>query len=298
MGTEDSVHNGACADASFGRSSREPGFNKVLERKEVTPDTVELRILNREIAKYCHPGQFVIVRGDEAGERIPLTIADFNREAGTITLVIQKVGDATIRLGDLKKDEQIRDIAGPLGHHTDITNFGTVVVIGGGLGIAPAYPIQRGMKEAGNRVISIIGARAKQLLFWEEKMRSCADDFYMTTDDGSAGEKGFATTVLKRLIDSKVKLDRVIAIGPPIMMKAVADTTRGPGIKTVVSLNPIMVDGTGMCGGCRIDVGGKTKFACVDGPEFDAHETDFDLLMSRLATYKDVERKAAEQHGK
>lgn len=298
MGVEDSIHNGACADASFGRSSREPNFNMVLERREVTPDTVELIILNREIAKYCHPGQFVIVRGDEAGERIPLTIADFNREAGTITLVIQKVGDATIRLGNLNKNDRIRDIAGPLGHHTEIANFGTVVVIGGGLGIAPAFPIQRAMKGAGNRIISIIGARSKNLVFWGDKMKSCADELHVATDDGSLGEKGFVTTILKRLIDSGTKLDRVIAIGPPIMMKAVADTTRGPGIKTVVSLNPIMVDGTGMCGGCRIDVGGKTKFACVDGPEFDAHETDFGLLMTRLATYKDMERKAAEQHGK
>jgi len=296
MDIEESVHNGACADGFFGKSEHNSNLNRVLEVKILTPDTVELRIYSPSVAQFCHPGQFVIVRGDEVSERIPLTIADFDRDAGTITLVIQKVGDATIRLGALKNGDQIRDIAGPLGHHTEIANFGTVVVIGGGLGIAPAFPIQREMKAAGNRLISIIGARTNNLLFWEEKMRSCSDDLFITTDDGSTGEKGFVTTILKRLIDSRVKIDRVIAIGPPIMMKAVADTTRNTGIKTVVSLNPIMVDGTGMCGGCRINVGGKTKFACVDGPEFDAHETDFDLLISRLATYSEVEARAKEQH--
>ena len=200
MDDSGAMHNGACADHLMGRSGLDSSLNRVLERKELTPDTVELRILNRDVARYCHPGQFVIVRGDEVGERIPLTIADFNRQEGSVTLVIQKVGDATIRLGALKKHDLIRDMAGPLGHHTDIAKFGTVVVIGGGLGIAPAFPIQRGMKEAGNRVISIIGARKKSLLFWEERMRSYSDDLFIATDDGSLGEKGYVTTVLKRLI--------------------------------------------------------------------------------------------------
>jgi len=292
-GHNEAVHLGACADAADARM----GFNRILEKRALTPDTREFQVLNAEIASACAPGQFVIVRSDEKAERIPLTIADFDRKEGSITLVVQIVGDATMRLDKLAAGDAIRDIVGPLGHSSEIGKFGTVVLVGGGLGIAPVYPIQRAMREAGNRVVSIIGARSRNLVFWEDRMRATSDEFYLATDDGTAGEKGFVTDILRRVIGAAPKPDRVIAIGPPVMMKAVAEVTRAPGIKTIVSLNPIMVDGTGMCGGCRVQVGNQTKFACVDGPEFDAHEVDFALLTSRLATYREVEKRAREQHG-
>lgn len=288
---DDSMHNGVCTNAAGSGM----GFNRILGKRALTPDTREFLVLNPEIAASCRPGQFVIVRGDEKAERIPLTIADFDRKEGTITLVVQIVGDATQRLDKLAAGDAIRDIVGPLGHHSEVEKFGTVVLVGGGLGIAPVYPIQRAMKEAGNRVVSIIGARSGNLAFWQDRMKATSDEFHLTTDDGSAGEKGFVTDVLKRLIEAGPKPDRVVAIGPPVMMRAVAEATRAAGIKTIVSLNPIMVDGTGMCGGCRVQVGAGTKFACVDGPEFDAHEVDFALLASRLGTYREVEKRAREQ---
>ena len=241
------------------------------------------------VAKKCRPGQFIILRIDENGERIPLTIADFNREEGSILLIFQEVGNTTRHLGTLKAGDSILDVAGPLGKATEIENYGTVVCIGGGIGVAPVYPIARAYKEAGNKVISIVGARNRDLLIMEDLMRAVSDDLIITTDDGSAGRKGLVIDPLKEMIAAGVPIARVIAIGPMIMMKSVSEVTRPHHLHTIVSLNPIMVDGTGMCGGCRCSVGGATKFACVDGPEFDGHEVDFVGLMSRSRMYKEQE---------
>lgn len=243
------------------------------------------------IAKKCLPGQFVILRIDDDGERIPLTIADFNRAEGTITLIFQEVGHSTHQLGQLSTGDSLLDLAGPLGTPTHINNFGTVVCIGGGIGVAPVYPIARAYKEAGNKVISILGARNSDLLILEEEMARVSDAIYITTDDGSKGQKGLVIDPLKSLIATGEKIDVVMAIGPVVMMRSVAEVTRPYRINTIVSLNPIMVDGTGMCGGCRVSVGNKNKFACVDGPEFNAHEVDFDGLMARQRMYHDYERR-------
>ncbi|MHC4252603.1 MAG: NADPH-dependent glutamate synthase [Planctomycetota bacterium] len=261
----------------------------IIEKRSLAEDVRSYRVHCPQVAAYCAPGQFVIVRGDERGERIPLTIADFSREEGWITLVVQLVGASTRRLDDLTEGTHLLDVVGPLGNKTEIADFGTVAMVAGGIGVAPIFPIQRAMKDAGNTVVSIMGARSKNLLFWEERMSATSDRLFVATDDGSCGEHGFVTMPLRRLIDQGERLDRVIAIGPPGMMRAVADVTREPGVKTIVSLNSIMVDGTGMCGGCRVEVGGETRFTCVDGPEFDAHAVDFDVLMSRLGTYDDEE---------
>ncbi len=269
--------------------------NLILEKHEHGEVIREYKVHCIQVARYCSPGQFVVVRGDEHGERLPLTIADYNAEEGWITLVVQVVGTGTHKLDLLQAGDRFLDIVGPLGHESEIDKFGTVVMIGGGLGIAPVFPIQRAMKDAGNTVLSIIGARSQDLLFWEERMTATSDKLFVATDDGSCGEKGFVTDVLQRIIDSGERIDRVIAIGPPIMMRAVARVTKAPGIKTIVSLNSIMVDGTGMCGGCRVEVAGETRFTCVDGPEFDGHEVDFDLLFSRLTTYSETEEQAHEK---
>lgn len=245
------------------------------------------------IAAKALAGQFIIVRKDEKGERIPLTIADYSRENGTITMIFQAVGVSTLELAELEEGDSILDVVGPLGTASEIENYGTVVCIGGGVGIAPVYPIARALKEAGNRVISIIGARSSELLFWREKMGAISDELLIATDDGSEGRKGFVTDILKEVLE-KEKIDHIWAIGPMVMMKAVANTTRPSGVKTVVSLNPIMVDGTGMCGACRVAVGTETKFACVDGPEFDAHQVDFDLAMKRAALFKSEEQRCME----
>lgn len=242
------------------------------------------------VAKKCKPGQFIILRIDEAGERIPLTIADFNRAQGSILLIFQEVGSTTRQLGTKQHGDTILDVAGPLGKATDIENFGTVVCVGGGIGVAPVYPIARAFKQAGNKVISIIGARNRELLIMEKLMREVSDELIITTDDGSVGRKGLVIDPLKDMIAAGEKIDRVMAIGPMIMMRGVADVTRPHDIHTLVSLNPIMVDGTGMCGGCRCSVGGETKFACVDGPEFDGHAVDFNGLMSRARMYHEQER--------
>jgi len=270
--------------------------NLIVEKRDLCEGIHSYRVICPQIARYCAAGQFVVVRGDERGERVPLTIADYDRptgradgDEGSITLVVQIIGVATRKLDTLGVGDHFRDIVGPLGHKSEIANFGTVVMVGGGVGVAPVFPIQRAMKEAGNRLISIMGARSKDLIFWEDKMRETSDRLIVTTDDGSYGEKGFVTTALQRLIDDGEKIDRVIAIGPPVMMRAVAEVTREPGIRTIVSLNSIMVDGTGMCGGCRVEVAGETRFTCVDGPEFDGHEVNFGLLISRLSTYHERE---------
>ena len=243
------------------------------------------------ISRKAESGQFIIIRQGENSERIPLTIADYSREKGTITLIFQAVGYSTSELAKCEEGDGLVDVVGPLGTPSEIENYGTVVCIGGGVGIAPIYPITRDLKKAGNKVISIIGARSSDLLFWREKMAEVSDTLYITTDDGSEGRKGFVSDVLKEVLERE-KVERVWAIGPMIMMKVVANTTRPFGVKTIVSLNPIMVDGTGMCGACRVGVGKETKFACVDGPEFDAHEVDFDLAMKRAAFFKDKEKEA------
>jgi len=271
--------------------------NRIIRKTAHGPVVFELVIHSRVIANSCEPGQFVIVRADETAERIPLTIADFDRTFGTVTLVIQVVGASSEKIASYKEGQAYLDIVGPLGKKSDIEKFGTVVTIGGGLGIAPVYPIQRALKEAGNRVISIIGARSADLIFWEDRMRATADELIVATDDGSRGEKGFVTEILKRILASGTKVDRVIAIGPAVMMKAVAGVSVPAHIPTIVSLNSIMVDGTGMCGGCRVEVGDKTMFTCVDGPEFEAKDINFDLLLSRLGTYR-KEEAAARAHCK
>ena len=265
-------------------------LNKILRKEDITPTIKEFELYCPAISNFCKPGQFIVVRASEKAERVPLTIADYSPEKGTITIVVQIVGVASAKINQLEVGDRFLDVVGPLGHESEIENFGTVVCIGGGLGIAPVSPIQKALKEAGNKVYSISGGRSKEFIFWEDRSRETSDAFFPVTDDGSYGEKGFVTDALRKLIESGEKIDRVIAIGPPIMMKVVADLTREFGIKTIVSLNSIMVDGTGMCGGCRVEVGGETKFTCVDGPEFDAHEVNFDLLFKRLGTYKDTEK--------
>lgn len=268
---------------------------KIL-RKEVLSDLVILlEIEAREIAQKAKAGNFFVLRIHEQGERIPLTIADFDRDRGTITAVFQKVGKTTYHLGTLKEGDFLADVVGPLGIHSHIENFGKVICVGGGVGIAPVYPIARSLKEAGNTVISIIGARMKELIFWEEKMRSVSDELIITTDDGSYGRKAVVTVPLEEILLENKDINLIYAIGPAIMMKFVCIATEKHKVKTIVSLNSIMVDGTGMCGSCRVEVGGETKFACVDGPEFDGHLVDFDLLMSRQRMYAGEEREAMDR---
>ncbi len=268
--------------------------HKIIEKEELSGTNKRFRIEAPLVAMSAKPGQFVIIRIDESGERIPLTIADSDEK--TITLVFQEVGATTVRLGKMNTGDSLEDLVGPLGRPSEIENFGTVVCVAGGVGIAPMYPIAKALKSAGNKVISIIGARSKNLLFWEDKIRSVSGETIVMTDDGSHGRKGVVTILLKELLD-KGGIDRVIAIGPPIMMKFCAATTLPYKVKTIVSLNPIMVDGTGMCGACRCLVGGKIKFACVDGPDFDAHQVDYDLLMARLKMYQEKEKQAMDASG-
>lgn len=263
---------------------------KVLKKELLSPRLYRFDVEAPRISKKTQPGQFIILRVNEEGERIPLTVADFDREKGTITLIFQEVGASTELLAKLEPGEEILDFVGPLGQKSEIEpGIGTVVCIGGGVGIAPVYPIARGMKEAGNKVISILGARSKDILIMEEEMRAISEEIFITTDDGSYGVKGFVTTALQQIVDRGETIDRIYAIGPVVMMKSVVEATRPLGIKTIVSLNPVMVDGTGMCGCCRVEVGGETKFACVDGPEFDGHQVDFDGLRARQAMYREME---------
>jgi ferredoxin--NADP+ reductase len=267
---------------------------EVIENTVLAEKVNRYRINAPDIAKRRQAGQFIILRIDEDGERIPLTIADADPEAGTLTLVVQEVGRTTARMTRLKPGDRLMDVVGPLGSPTHIEKFGTVVVIGGGIGIAPAHPIVQALKEAGNQVVSILGARTKGLVIMEEEMRRASDEVLICTDDGSYGTHGLVTDVLKERIESEGKPDLVFAIGPVIMMKFVCKLTREFDIPTVVSLNPIMVDGTGMCGGCRVSVGGKSKFACVEGPEFDGHQVDFEELMKRQAFYREQEKESYE----
>ncbi len=263
---------------------------KVLRKELISEGVYRFDVDAPRLAKKTQPGQFIVLRVNEEGERIPLTVADFDREKGVITIIFQVVGASTELLASLEEGDEILDFVGPLGKKSEIEpGLGTVVCIGGGIGVAPVYPIARGLKEAGNKVISIIGARSKDILILEKEMRAASDETIVTTDDGSYGIKGFVTTALAQLVERGEKIDLVYAIGPVVMMKSVADATRPLGLKTIVSLNPIMVDGTGMCGGCRVQVGDETKFACVDGPEFDAHLVDFAGLRERQAMYRDQE---------
>ncbi|NWF76813.1 MAG: sulfide/dihydroorotate dehydrogenase-like FAD/NAD-binding protein [Nitrospirae bacterium] len=273
-------------------------MHKILKKEELSDLVTLFEIEAKNIAKKAKAGNFFVLRINEEGERIPLTIADFNEEKGTITTVFQKVGKTTFHLGSLNEGDFIADVIGPLGKNTHIENFGKVICVGGGVGIAPIYPIARALKKAGNKVISIIGARTKNLIFWEEKMQSVSDNLIVTTDDGSYGRKAVVTIPLDELLREQNDIKQVIAIGPAIMMKFVCITTEKYKVKTIVSLNSIMVDATGMCGACRIEVGGETKFACVDGPEFDGHKVDFDLLMSRQRMYIDEEKIAMDDYRK
>lgn len=267
----------------------------IRKKQLLSPGVYRYEVDAPRVAEKTQPGQFVILRTHEEGERIPLTVADFDREKGILTLIFQVVGASTELLAQMKEGDAILDLVGPLGQKSHIASgLGTVVCIGGGIGVAPVYPITRGMKEAGNRVISIMGAKSRDILIMEKEMRAASDETLVTTDDGSYGIKGFVTTALKELLARGETIDLVYAIGPVVMMKSVADVTRPLGIKTIVSLNPVMVDGTGMCGGCRVQVGGETKFACVDGPEFDGAVVDFAGLQARQGMYREMEAKARE----
>jgi ferredoxin/flavodoxin---NADP+ reductase len=265
---------------------------RIVAREDLAPVTKLFVVEAPEIACKAQAGQFVIVIVGEHGERIPLTIADYDRKAGTITLIFQEVGKTTRWMGALHPGDELFAVTGPLGLPTDIERYGTVLVIGGGVGVAPVYPIARALKAAGNKVISIIGARNRDLLFWEERMRSVSDELVVTTDDGSYGRKALVTVPEKELLEAGAPIARIWGIGPAIMMKFVAMTSKPFGVKTIVSLNTIMVDGTGMCGACRVEVGGKTRFVCVDGPEFDGHEVNWNLLLERQRIYLDEEKRA------
>lgn len=251
--------------------------------------TIEIVVEAPLVARKCLAGQFIIFCIDEFGERVPLTIADYDREKGTVSIMFQPVGRSTMLLAELNEGDYIADFVGPLGKPTHMEGLKRVAVVGGGVGCAIAYPVAKGMHEKGIEVDMIAGFRSKDIVMLEDEMRACSTNLYITTDDGSYGEKGFTTDKLKALIESGRNYDEVVAIGPGVMMKFVSQTTKPYGIKTVVSLNPIMIDGTGMCGGCRVTVGGETKFACVDGPEFDGHEVDWDELINRGAFYKEEE---------
>lgn len=264
---------------------------KIITKENIAPAVYEMVVEAPLVAHKCQPGQFVIVRTDEYGERVPLTIADFDREQGTITLIIQAIGNSTTQLcTEFNVGDEILDVVGPLGRPSEMGKFGTVVVVGGGIGVAPVYPIARAYHELGNKVIAIIGARNKDLVIWQDKMAAVSDELIVTTDDGSAGRKGFVTDPLREMLEAGEKIDLTLAIGPVIMMKNVAAVTKPFGVKTTASLNTIMVDGTGMCGGCRLTVGGETKFACVDGPDFDGHLVDWDESLKRSRMYADWER--------
>ncbi|MDP4013872.1 MAG: sulfide/dihydroorotate dehydrogenase-like FAD/NAD-binding protein [Candidatus Nanopelagicales bacterium] len=266
---------------------------RIIERQDFSDVTFLLEIHHPLMAKAAKPGQFVIVMLHEQGERIPLTIADFDRDAGTITLVIQAVGKTTLQMQqECLAGTSLYGMVGPMGIPSEISKAKKVVCVGGGLGVAPIFPQARGYKEAGAYVIGVVGFRNKDLVFWEDKFRAFCDEYIICTDDGSVGIKGLVTEGIEQAIGKHADIDEVVAIGPPVMMRGCAETTRPYGIKTMVSLNPVMVDGTGMCGGCRVKIGGQVKFACVDGPDFDGHQVDFDDLMTRLRRYAAAEKVA------
>ena len=269
-------------------------MNEILEKTQLSENVFKVRVRAENIARERHPGQFIILQlDDNFGERIPLTIADADADEGSITLIFQAVGKTTKVLSGYKAGDEIANVLGPLGQPTHIENFGRVVCVGGGIGVAPLHPIAQALKEAGNHVTIIIGARTKELVILEDEMRAIADELILVTDDGSYGRKALVTEPLKEECEKSPAPDLAVAIGPPIMMKFAAETTRPYEVPTVVSLNTIMVDGTGMCGGCRVTVGGETKFVCVNGPEFDGHAVDFDNMLRRLGAYKDQESQAS-----
>ena len=271
---------------------------KIRGAEFIAPGIKRFAIEAPRIARKHEAGQFLILRLDEHGERIPLTIESADPAGGVVTIVVQSVGKTTYQLNALKAGDAILDVVGPLGKPSVIEKFGTVVIVGGGVGTALAYPTTAALKRAGNRVLSIVGGRNRDLVILEKEMRAVSDELYVTTDDGSYGEKGLVTDKLRQLLDAGETTRLVLAVGPIPMMKAVADLTRDRGIHTVVSLNPIMIDGTGMCGGCRVLVGGKSQFACVDGPEFDAREVDFNVLMQRNRMYRETEQRSLEEYKK
>ncbi|MFA6730703.1 MAG: sulfide/dihydroorotate dehydrogenase-like FAD/NAD-binding protein [Eubacteriales bacterium] len=267
-------------------------MNRIIYRENLNDFVTLMKVDAELVAKKAKPGQFVILRAEEDGERIPLTIADYDRAEGSVTIIFQIVGATTEKLNRLGVGDYIVDLAGPLGRATETSEYKSVAVIGGGVGSAIALPIAKQLYNEGAAVYSIAGFRSRELVILEDRFREISDKYILMTDDGSAGEKGLVTDALKVLIESGIKLDCVIAIGPLIMMKFVCLLTKKYGIKTIISMNPIMIDGTGMCGGCRLTVGGETKFACVDGPDFDGHLVDFDEAMARSAIYKNQERSA------
>ncbi len=268
---------------------------EIIEKKCLNPTVTLMNIYAPRVAKKAEPGQFIILRTDENGERIPLTIADYNRESGYVTIIFQIVGATTEKLNHMNVGDSLNDFVGPLGRATETDGLNKVAVIGGGVGCAIALPVAKKLHELGVEVHSIVGFRNKELVILEDEFKNASSKFILMSDDGSAGEKGLVTDALKKLIENGEKYDRVITIGPLIMMKFVCKLTKEYNIPTVASMNPIMIDGTGMCGGCRLTVGGETKFACVDGPEFDGHLIDFDEAMARGAMYKQFERKAHEE---
>ncbi len=269
---------------------------RILHAEFLAPGIKRFVIEAPRIARKQQPGQFVIIRLHEHGERIPLTIENSTPQHGTISIVVQSAGKTTTLLNSLSAGDTILDVVGPLGKPSHIANFGTAVVIGGGVGTAMAYPTAAALKRAGNRVISIVGARSQEFVILEREMREVSDTLMITTDDGSYAEKGLVTDRLRQLIQNGTRIDLVLAVGPIVMMKAVAQMTRAERIPTVVSLNPIMIDGTGMCGGCRVMIDGKSQFACVDGPEFDAHQVNFDVLVQRNAMYREAEQKSLAEY--
>ena len=268
---------------------------RIIEKEYLNSTVVKMVIDAPMVAKKAEPGQFIILRTDENGERIPLTVADYDREKGTVTIILQVVGATTEKLSHMNEGDHLHDLVGPLGKATHTDGLKKVAVVGGGVGCAIAYPVAKKLHELGCEVHSIVGFRTKDLVILEEEFKAASDKYILMSDDGSCGEKGLVTDALKKLLDSGEKYDTVITIGPLIMMKFVCKLTKEYGVKTVASMNPIMIDGTGMCGGCRLTVGGKTVFACVDGPEFDGHEIDFDEAISRSSMYRDFERKAHEE---
>jgi ferredoxin/flavodoxin---NADP+ reductase len=269
---------------------------KILEKENLAPQVFRYLIDAPDIARKALPGQFVIIRLDEMGERIPITISDFDPILGTLTLYVQAVGKTSLEMSGMSIGDSILDIAGPLGNPSQIDLFGTVVLVGGGFGIAAIHPIARILTQVGNKTISILGAQTEERVILKRDMVKASTEVHVVTDDGSYGTKGMVTNILQMMIEKKEPIDRVIAIGPLIMMNAVSDLTRPYGIETLVSLNPIMIDGTGMCGACRVTVGGEMKFACVDGPEFDGHAVDFEGLLNRLRSYVPEETEAKKKY--
>jgi glutamate synthase (NADPH/NADH) small chain len=276
--------------------AKEPKLNEIVEKRDLAPSLTLFKLYVPDIAKKVKAGQFVVLRADDYAERIPLTVAEFDRKKGLITVIFQAVGSSTQKMAKYEKGQTLLDVVGPLGRPSHIEKFGTVVCVGGGVGVAPVLPIAKALFEAGNRVISIIGARTKDMLILEDEMKAVSTELFVTTDDGTYGHHGFVTDVLKQLIEKGEKIEEVVGIGPVVMMKAVSDVTRPHNIRTIVSLNTIMVDGTGMCGCCRATIGGETKFVCVDGPEFDGHQVDFKELIARQKMYNREERRAMWDH--